>query len=173
MGLPEPADTTYEGLRGYFDKQGFNGNPIDIEELHWANRPGYLECLETFMRDDNFAVVCCRLNLPKSPSDRLTQLYRESTAALRRGGKPFLFLSRASEQLDRAWFEFFNELKVPLLLEYEKSLCAVRDVLALSRRNQAGGSGEVRGGGGPRGDGGTAPACRGRERFPRHGPASP
>ena len=143
VDLPEPADATYEALRGYFDKQGFNGNPIDIEELHWANRPGYLECLETFMGDDNFAVVCCRLNLPKSPSDRLTQLYRESTAALRRGGKPFLFLSRASEQIDRAWFEFFDELKVPLLLEYEKSLCAVRDVLALSRRNQAGGSGEA------------------------------
>ena len=87
------------------------------------------------MGDENFAVVCCRLNLPKSPSDRLTELYRESTAALRRGGKPFLFLSRASEQLDRSWFEFFNELNVPLLLEYEKSLCAVRDVLNLSQRS--------------------------------------
>ena len=141
--LPEPSGATYEALRAYFDKQGFNGNPLDIEELHWANRSGYLECLETFMGDDNFAVVCCRLNLPKSPSDRLTQLYRESTAALRRGGKPFLFLSRASEQIDRAWFEFFNELGVPLLLEYEKSLRAVRDVLALSRRRADGVSGEA------------------------------
>lgn len=143
VDLPEPSGATYEALRRYFDKESFNGNPLDIEELHWANRPGYLECLETFMRDDNFAVVCCRLNLPKSPSDRLTQLYRESTAALRRGGKPFLFLSRASEQLDRSWFEFFTELNVPLLLEYEKSLCAVRDVLALSRRRTGGASGEV------------------------------
>ncbi|MCY4488335.1 MAG: acetate--CoA ligase family protein [Deltaproteobacteria bacterium] len=133
VDLPEPSGATYEALRNYFDKEGFNGNPLDIEELHWANRSGYLECLETFMGDDNFAVICCRLNLPKSPSDRLTQLYRESTAALRRGGKPFLFLSRASEQLDRSWFEFFDELQVPLLLEYEKSLRAVRDVLALSR----------------------------------------
>lgn len=141
VDLPEPAGATYEALRRYFDKEGFNGNPLDIEELHWANRPGYLECLETFMRDDNFAVVCCRLNLPKSPSDRLTDLYRESTAALRRGGKPFLFLSRASEQLDRSWFEFFNELGVPLLLEYEKSLCAARDVLALSRRRTSVASG--------------------------------
>lgn len=142
VDLPEPAGATYEALRRYFDKEGFNGNPLDIEELHWANRAGYLECLETFMRDDNFAVVCCRLNLPKSPSDRLTELYRESTAALRRGGKPFLFLSRASEQLDRSWFEFFKELGVPLLLEYEKSLRAVRDVLALSRRGADGVSGE-------------------------------
>jgi len=141
VDLPEPTGATYEALRRYFDKEGFNGNPLDIEELHWANRPGYLECLETFMRDDNFAVVCCRLNLPKSPSDRLTDLYRESTAALRRGGKPFLFLSRASEQLDRSWFEFFNELGVPLLLEYEKSLRAVRDVLALSRRRTSAASG--------------------------------
>ena len=142
VDLPEPTGATYEALRRYFAKQGFNGNPLDIEELHWANRPGYLESLETFMGDNSFAVVCCRLNLPKSPSDRLTQLYRESTAALRRGGKPFLFLSRASEQLDRSWFEFFKELNVPLLLEYEKSLCAVRDVLGLSRRNHAAGSGE-------------------------------
>lgn len=143
VDLPEPSGVTYEALRRYFDKEGFNGNPLDIEELHWANRPGYLECLETFMRDDHFAVVCCRLNLPKSPSDRLTQLYRESTITLRRGGKPFLFLARASEQLDRSWFEFFNELGVPLLLEYEKSLRAVRDVLALSRRRAHKGSGEV------------------------------
>ena len=142
VDLPEPAGATYEALRSYFEKEGFNGNPLDIEELHWANRSGYLECLETFMRDDSFAVLCCRLNLPKSPSDRLTQLYRESAAALRRGGKPFVFLSRASEQLDRSWFEFFNELNVPLLLEYEKSLRAVRDVLALSRRSKAGASGE-------------------------------
>ena len=143
VDLPEPSGATYEALRSYFDKESFNGNPLDIEELHWANRAGYLECLETFMGDDNFAVVCCRLNLPKSPSDRLTQLYRESAAALRRGGKPFLFLSRASEQLDRSWFEFFNELGVPLLLEYEKSLCAVRDVLALSRRRADAASGHA------------------------------
>ena len=136
VDLPEPTDATYEALRSHFDKEGFNGNPLDIEELHWADRPGYLQCLETFMRDDNFAVVCCRLNLPKSPSDRLTQLYRESATTLQRGGKPFVFLSRASEQLDRSWFEFFNELDVPLLLEYEKSLCAVRDILGLSRRNR-------------------------------------
>ena len=140
VDLPEPSGATYEALRKYFDKESFNGNPLDIEELHWANRAGYLECLETFMGDDNFAVVCCRLNLPKSPSDRLTELYRESAAALRRGGKPFVFLSRASEQLDRSWFEFFNELGVPLLLEYEKSLRAVRDVLALSRRGADGAS---------------------------------
>ncbi len=141
VDLPEPSGATYEALRKYFDKESFNGNPLDIEELHWANRSGYLECLETFMGDDNFAVVCCRLNLPKNPSDRLTELYRESTAALRRGTKPFVFLSRASEQLDRSWFEFFNELGVPLLLEYEKSLRAVRDVLALSRRRADGASG--------------------------------
>ncbi len=142
LDLPEPSGATYEALRRYFDKESFNGNPLDIEELHWANRSGYLECLETFMGDDNFAVVCCRLNLPKNPSDRLTQLYRESADALRRGGKPFVFLSRASEQLDRSWFEFFTELNVPLLLEYEKSLRAVRDVLALSRQGTAGPSGE-------------------------------
>ena len=135
VDLPEPTAPTYEALRSYFDKDHFNGNPLDIEELHWADRPRYLECLETFLRDDNFAVVCCRLNLPKSPTDRLTQLYRESVAIARRSGKRFVFLSRASELLDRSWFEFFNELNVPFLLEYEKSLRAVRDVLGLTSKS--------------------------------------
>ena len=38
MDLPEPSGATYEALRKYFDKESFNGNPLDIEELHWANR---------------------------------------------------------------------------------------------------------------------------------------
>ena len=143
VDLPEPSNATYDALRSYFDKDRFNGNPLDIEELHWADRPRYLECLETFLRDDNFAVVCCRLNLPKSPTDRLTRLYRESAAVARRSGKRFLFLSRASELLDRSWFEFFTELEVPFLLEYEKSLRAVRDVLGLSRQSHAGESADA------------------------------
>ena len=36
VDLPEPAGATYEALRRYFDKESFNGNPLDIEELHWA-----------------------------------------------------------------------------------------------------------------------------------------
>ncbi len=143
VDLPEPSNATHDALRSYFDKEHFNGNPLDIEELHWADRPRYLECLETFLRDDNFAVVCCRLNLPKSPTDRLTRLYRESAAVARRSGKRFLFLSRASELLDRSWFEFFTELEVPFLLEYEKSLRAVRDILGLSRQSRAGESADA------------------------------
>ena len=108
-------------------RRASNGNPLDIEELHWADRPGYLECLETFMRDDNFAVVCCRLNLPKSPSDRLTQLYRESAAALRRGGKPFLFLSRASEQLDPCLVRvLYRAERAPAAGVREVAVCGAR-----------------------------------------------
>lgn len=143
VDLPEPSDATCEALRSYFDKDHFNGNPLDLEELHWADRPRYLECLETFLRDDNFAVVCCRLNLSRSPTDRLTRLYRESAAVARRSGKRFLFLSRASELLDRSWFEFFTDLEVPFLLEYEKSLRAVRDVLGWSRQRHAAGSADA------------------------------
>ncbi len=140
VDLPEPSDATYESMRGCFDKESFNGNPLDIEDLHWTDRPRYLRCLETFLKDERFAVVCCRLNLPRSPNDRMRELYRESAAVARRSGKRFVFLSRASELLDRSWFEFFNELGVPFLLEYEKSLRAVRDVLGLARRKETGAS---------------------------------
>lgn len=137
--LPEPSEATYEALRSCFDKERFNGNPLDIEDLHAADPDKYLACLETFLRDENFAVVCCRLNLPRSPNDRLRELYRRSAAVARRNRKPVVFLSRASELLDRSWFRFFHELGAPFLVEYEKSLRAVKEVLALSQRSPAGG----------------------------------
>ena len=137
--LPEPSEATYEALRNCFDKERFNGNPLDIEDLHAADPDKYLACLETFLRDENFAVVCCRLNLPRSPNDRLRELYRRSAAVARRNRKPVVFLSRASELLDRSWFRFFHELGAPFLVEYEKSLRAVKEVLALSQRSPAGG----------------------------------
>lgn len=137
--LPEPSDATYQALRSCFDKERFNGNPLDIEDLHVADPDKYLECLETFVKDENFAVVCCRLSLPGSPNDRLRELYRQSAAVARRNRKPVVFLSRASELLDRSWFRFFHELGAPFLTEYEKSLRAVKEVLALSQRSPAGG----------------------------------
>lgn len=133
VALPDLATGTYDNLRPYFGKENFNGNPLDIEDLHFVDETKYQGCLETFVQDENFAVICCRLNLPRKPNDRIKELYRQSAATAQKHHKKIIFLSRASELLDAEWFQFFADLELPFLLEYEKSLRAVRDILALSR----------------------------------------
>jgi len=134
LGLPDPSTKTYQGLKPYFGKVKFNGNPLDIEDLHQADESKFYDCLKVFLAEEAFELVCCRLSLPKVPNVRLKGLYTHCAAVAKENGKGIVFLSRASEQLDRSWFEFFSELRVPFLLEYEKSLRAVRDLLWWSAR---------------------------------------
>jgi len=134
LGLPDPSTKTYQGLKPYFGKVKFNGNPLDIEDLHQADESKFYDCLKVFLAEEAFDLVCCRLSLPKVPNERLKGLYTRATAVAQESGKGIVFLSRASEHLDRSWFEFFSELRVPFLLEYEKSLRAVRDLLWWSAR---------------------------------------
>jgi len=129
LGLPDPSTKTYQGLAPYFGKVRFNGNPLDIEDLHQTDESKFYDCLKVFLAEEAFDLVCCRLSLPKVPNERLKGLYTRSAAVAKESGKGIVFLSRASEHLDRSWFEFFSELRVPFLLEYEKSLRAVRDLL--------------------------------------------
>ena len=129
LELPNPSTKTYQGLAPFFGKVGFNGNPLDIEDLHQAEEAKFYDCLKVFLAEEAFDLVCCRLSLPKIPNERLKGLYTRCAAVARESGKGIVFLSRASEHLDRSWFEFFSELRVPFLLEYEKSLRAVRDLL--------------------------------------------
>jgi len=134
LELPDPSTKTYQGLSPYFGKVKFNGNPMDIEDLHQADESKFYDCLKVFLAEEAFDLVCCRLSLPKVPNERLKGLYTRTAAVAQESGKGIVFLSRASEQLDRSWFEFFSELRVPFLLEYEKSLRAVRDLLWWSAR---------------------------------------
>lgn len=134
LGLPDPSPHTYEALSPYFSKEKFHGNPLDIEDLHQVDESKFYECLKIFIADEAFDLVCCRLSLPRVPNERLKALYARSAAIARESGKGMVFLSRASEQMDRSWFEFFNELGVPFLMEYEKGVRAVRDILWLASR---------------------------------------
>jgi len=143
LGLPDPSPKTYQELTPYFGKVKFNGNPLDIEDLHQADETKFYDCLKVFLTEDAFDLVCCRLSLPKVPNDRLKRLYTRSAAVANESGKGMVFLSRASEHLDRSWFEFFSELRVPFLLEYEKSLRAVRDLLWWSARQNPSSQGAV------------------------------
>ncbi len=132
LELPDPTLQTYQALSPYFGKEKFNGNPLDIEDLHQLDESKFYGCLKAFIAEEHFDLVCCRLSLPKVPNERLKRLYTCSAAVAREGGKGIVFLSRASEHLDRSWFEFFSQLRVPFLLEYEKGLRAVRDLLWLA-----------------------------------------
>jgi len=136
LGLPDPSTKTYQGLAPYFGKVKFNGNPMDIEDLHQADESKFYDCLKVFLGEEAFDLVCCRLNLPKVPNERLKALYTRCAAVAKESGKGIVFLSRASEHLDRSWFEFFSGLRVPFLLEYEKSLRAVRDLLWWTARQK-------------------------------------
>ncbi len=129
LGLPDPSPETYQQLAPYFGKVKFNGNPLDIEDLHQADESKFYDCLKVFSTEESFDLICCRLSLPKVPNERLKGLYTRCAAVAKEQGKGILFLSRASENLDRSWFEFFSALGVPFLLEYEKSLRAVKDLL--------------------------------------------
>ncbi len=129
MGLPDPSPKTYQELTPYFGKAKFNGNPLDIEDLHQTDESKFYDCLRVFSAEEAFNLVCCRLSLPKISNERLKGLYSRCVAVAKEKGKGIVFLSRASENLDRSWFEFFSEMKVPFLLEYEKSLRAVKDLL--------------------------------------------
>ncbi len=136
LGLPDPSTKTYQGLAPFFGKVKFNGNPMDIEDLHQADESKFYDCLKVFLGEEAFDLVCCRLNLPKVPNERLKDLYTRCAAVAKENGKGIVFLSRASEHLDRSWFEFFSGLRVPFLLEYEKSLRAVRDLLWWTARQK-------------------------------------
>jgi acetyltransferase len=136
LGLPDPSTKTYQGLAPFFGKVKFNGNPMDIEDLHQADESKFYDCLKVFLGEEAFDLVCCRLNLPKVPNERLKGLYTRCAAVAKENGKGIVFLSRASEHLDRSWFEFFSGLRVPFLLEYEKSLRAVRDLLWWTARQK-------------------------------------
>lgn len=132
--LPDPSPATYEALASFFGKEKFNGNPLDVEDLHLMDEEKFYACLKVFMTEESFDVIGCRLSLPKGPDERLMKLYTRAAAVSRDTGKKIVFLSRASEYLDHAWFEFFSELGVPLLMEYEKGLRAIRGLLWASSR---------------------------------------
>lgn len=134
LALPEPSPETYRALSPYFAKERFHGNPLDVEDLHQVDESRFYDCLKAFSTEKAFDLVCCRLSLPKTPDERLKRLYARSASVVQETGKSVVFLSRASEPLDRSWFEFFSQLGVPFLMEYEKGLRAVREVLWLASR---------------------------------------
>lgn len=134
LSLPDPSDKTHQAIISFFSDKKRKGNPLDVEDLHAVDEGKFYSCLKIFMADEAFSLVCCRLNFPRIPDEWIKRVYRQVAAIAKDAGKNVIFLSRASEPFDSEWFEFFSQLKVPLLLEYERGLKAVRELLTASSR---------------------------------------
>jgi acetyltransferase len=134
LDLPEPSEKSRTGISGLMGKPLSLVNPLDIEDL-WSARPdAFKNAVGHFAEDAEFTIVASRLNLPKLPTPRLTEMYEGAAQAIRSAGKEPIFLTRASEQIDAQWFEFFRRLNVPFLLEYGKGLRAIKNYLEYADR---------------------------------------
>lgn len=134
LNLPNLEGESRATISRELNKGTFIGNPLDIEDLLISNTDGFYRSLEAFCNFPDFAIIGCRLNIPEKPNDRLCQTYRRIAEIASRAGKQLVYFSRASEQIDREWFDLFSSLKVPFLLEYEKGLRTVRRAIGISKR---------------------------------------
>jgi len=134
LSLPDLSDKTHQAITGFFGEKKRKGNPFDVEDLHAVDEGKFYSCLKRFMAEEAFSLVCCRLNFPRIPDEWIKRVYSQVAAIAKDAGKKIVFLSRASEPLDPEWFEFFSQLKVPLLLEYERGLRAVGGFLRAAYR---------------------------------------
>jgi acetyltransferase len=136
LELPEPSRETQTKISSLMKKPLSLANPLDVEDLWSAEPEAFKSAVRSFAADPALEMVACRFNLPKTPSPSLIEMYRGSAQAIRSSGKEPVFLTRASEQLDEAWFEFFSSLSTPFLLEYGKSLQAIKNYVDFQRRNE-------------------------------------
>ena len=124
--LPDLDQDTRAVIAKELGKDSFLGNPLDVEDLLTSKPDGFYRSLEAFAQSPKFSVIGCRLNIPDKISERLREGYQAVNETVRKSGKQLVLFSRASEQLNSEWFEFFSSLHVPFLLEYEKGLKSIR-----------------------------------------------
>jgi acyl-CoA synthetase (NDP forming) len=123
LALVEPREKAV--LAEIVGKPGVLGDPLDVEDLLRTDPEGFFRAVEVLARDEQVGVLGVRLNLPDAPTDELRTSYRRVTAIARSRGVLPVFLSRASESIDPAWYALFDELGVPFVREYEKALRAI------------------------------------------------
>ena len=134
LKLPDLEGESRKTIARELKKDSFIGNPLDVEDLLVSNQEGFYRSVEAFAHFPGFALIGCRLNIPERPNERLREAYRRVSEIVGKAGKQLVFSSRASEQLDQEWFDFFTSLRVPFLLEYEKGLKAVRESVRLAEK---------------------------------------
>ncbi|MGH7768170.1 MAG: acetate--CoA ligase family protein [Candidatus Binatia bacterium] len=129
LNLTEPVAEIVSAISAAMKKPLSLANPLDVEDL-WSAEPGaFKHAVGCFAEAAGFAIVACRLNLPKTPGPSFIEMYERAAGAIRAAGKIPIFLTRASEQLNEDWFKLFSRLSAPFLLEYGKSLRAIKNYL--------------------------------------------
>jgi acyl-CoA synthetase (NDP forming) len=134
LTLPDLDAETRRIVAQELKKDSFLGNPLDVEDLLLSNTDGFYGSVEAFAKMPAFGAIGVRLNIPEKLSDSLRQAYSRIADIVRLSGKQVVFFSRASEQMDRAWFDLFSSLQVPFLLEYEKGLKTLRAAIGSAQR---------------------------------------
>ncbi len=124
--LPELSPAKREKIGTYLGKTTLLGNPLDIENLRRQDEAGFYDSIELFMTESSLEIICCRLNLPSKPTDASKEDCRRIAQFAADNKKLVIFMSRGSEGIDLKWLEFFSELGIPFLQEYEKGLKAIK-----------------------------------------------
>ena len=127
--LADPAPDTAARIGAALHKHNVLANPLDVENTLRSDPPAFRAAVQALCTDDAVAIAAFRFNLPAQPTDELSAGYRFMAETARAGGCLPVFLSRASEVLDPAWFALFDELDAPFLMEYERSLRALAALL--------------------------------------------
>lgn len=134
LALVEPRERA--ALAEIVGKPALVGDPLDVEDLLRTDPDRFFRAVDVLARDEQVGILGVRLNLPDRPTDELLHGYRRVTDIARSHGALPVFLSRASETLDPAWHALFEDLGVPFVREYEKSLRAIA-ALVRYRASQA------------------------------------
>jgi acetate---CoA ligase (ADP-forming) len=138
LDLSAPEETIVTEISAAMKKPLSLANPLDVEDLWSAEPEAFKRAIGYFAEAAGFTMVACRLNLPKTPGPSFIEMYEGAAGAIRAAGKIPIFLTRASEQLNEDWFKLFTRLSVPFLLEYGKSLRAIKNYLDYENRSSKG-----------------------------------
>lgn len=132
--LADPAPDTAARIGAALHKHNVLANPLDVENTLRSDPPAFRAAVQALCADDAVAIAAFRFNLPAQPTDELSVGYRFMAETARAHGSLPVFLSRASEMLDPAWFALFDVLDAPFLMEYERSLRALAALLRYRAR---------------------------------------
>jgi acyl-CoA synthetase (NDP forming) len=128
IDLPSLPEAVRDALKPVLRKERFIDNPLDVGGLPRSGDDRFERTIDTVCQSARFSMIAFRLNYPSPFTETGGMPYRIAAETARRQGKQPVFLTRASEALGDDWMEFFAQLKVPFLLEYEKGLRAIRIV---------------------------------------------
>lgn len=134
LGVPiaDLEATTHARLQELLEKPDLLGNPLDTESLLREDPERFYASVDALCGDPNVDVLVYRMYLPTVPTDATKALYSRLVEQARAAGKRSLVVTRAIEELDASWYEFFNELGVAFLPSYRPALRSLHHLSAWS-----------------------------------------